>query len=225
MRATRVTVSSHRRTGMSTRTPAVGFTLLEMLVAIAVFAMLSVMSQQVVSGVMQADSISEQQHSELQALQQMMQYLTHDLTQMIPKTVRSGPAGREAALLVGNGVLGSQGVGLRFTRGGVVNPHMMQARSHFTQVGYRIAEGKLERWLWPQTDLDSRMTPQVQVLAPVNALRVQFYDNGRWSGQWSSPQASPQAIRITFDFPQLGTIDRVWLLRGALLPSGRGGRA
>ncbi|MGL4251620.1 MAG: type II secretion system minor pseudopilin GspJ, partial [Aeromonas sp.] len=82
---------------MSTRTPAAGFTLLEMLVAIAVFAMLSVMSQQVVSGVMQADSISEQQHSELQALQQMMQYLTHDLTQMIPKTVRSGPAGREAA--------------------------------------------------------------------------------------------------------------------------------
>lgn len=65
-----------------------GFTLLEMLVAIAIFASLALMAQQVTNGVTRVNSAVAEHDQKLNLMQQTMSFLTHDLTQMMPRPVR-----------------------------------------------------------------------------------------------------------------------------------------
>ncbi|WP_089622107.1 type II secretion system minor pseudopilin GspJ [Escherichia coli] len=128
-----------------------GFTLLEMLVAIAIFASLALMAQQVTNGVTRVNSAVADHDQKLNLMQQTMSFLTHDLTQMMPRPVRGDQGQREPALLAGAGVLASESEGMRFVRGGVVNPLMRLPRSNLLTVGYRIHDGYLERLAWPLT--------------------------------------------------------------------------
>ncbi|HAP3267313.1 TPA: prepilin-type N-terminal cleavage/methylation domain-containing protein, partial [Escherichia coli] len=57
-----------------------GFTLLEMLVAIAIFTSLALMTQQVTSGVIRANNIVAGHDKKLHIVQQTMSFLNHDLT-------------------------------------------------------------------------------------------------------------------------------------------------
>ena len=122
-----------------------------------------------------------------------------------------------ATLLAGAGVLVSESGGMRFVRGGVVNPLMRLPRSNLLTVGYRIHDGYLERLAWPLTDAAGSVKPTTQKLIPADSLRLQFYDGTRWQESWSSVQAIPVAVRITLHSPQWGEIERIWLLRGPQL--------
>ncbi|EGF7347832.1 type II secretion system protein GspJ [Escherichia coli] len=194
-----------------------GFTLLEMLVAIAVFALLALMAQQVTNGVTRVNSAVAEHDQKLNLMQQTMSFLTHDLTQMMPRPVRGDRGQREPALLVGNGVLASESEGIRFVRSGVVNPLMHLPRSNLLTVGYRIHDGYLERLSWPVVDAAGSVKPTKQKLIPADSLRLQFYDGTRWQKSGASQQALPVAVRMTLYSPQWGDIERVWLLRGPQL--------
>ena len=122
-----------------------------------------------------------------------------------------------ATLLAGAGVLASESEGMRFVRGGVVNPLMRLPRSNLLTVGYRIHDGYLERLAWPLTDAAGSVKPTTQKLIPADSLRLQFYDGTRWQESWSSVQAIPVAVRMTLHSPQWGEIERIWLLRGPQL--------
>ena len=194
-----------------------GFTLLEMLVAIAIFASLALMAQQVTNGVTRVNSAVAEHDQKLKLMQHTMSLLTHDLTQMMPRPVRGDQGQREPALLVGNGVLASESEGIRFVRSGVVNPLMHLPRSNLLTVGYRIHDGYLERLSWPVVDAAGSVKPTKQKLIPADSLRLQFYDGTRWQKSGASQQALPVAVRMTLHSPQWGDIERVWLLRGPQL--------
>lgn len=103
------------------------------------------MAQQVTNGVTRVNSAVADHDQKLNLMQQTMSFLTHDLTQMMPRPVRGDQGQREPALLAGAGVLASESEGMRFVRGGVVNPLMRLPRSNLLTVGYRIHDGYLER--------------------------------------------------------------------------------
>lgn len=134
--------------------------------------------------------------------------------QPVATPVRGDQGQREPALLAGAGVLASESEGMRFVRGGVVNPLMRLPRSNLLTVGYRIHDGYLERLAWPLTDAAGSVKPTMQKLIPADSLRLQFYDGTRWQESWSSVQAIPVAVRMTLHSPQWGEIERIWLLRG-----------
>lgn len=70
------------------RRTCAGFTLLEMLVAIAIFASLALMALQVTNGVTRVNSAVAGHDQKLNLMQQTMSFLNHDLTQMMPRPVR-----------------------------------------------------------------------------------------------------------------------------------------
>ncbi|EHV65117.1 general secretion pathway protein J [Escherichia coli DEC6B] len=188
-----------------------------MLVAIAIFTSLALMTQQVTSGVIRANNIVAGHDKKLHIVQQTMSFLNHDLTQMMPRPVRGEQGQREPALLAGAGVLASESEGVRFVRGGVVNPLMRLPRSNLLTVGYRIRNGYLERLVWPLTDAADSVEPTIQKLFQADLLRLQFHDGTRWLEDWSSQQTIPAAVRIILHSPQWGEIERIWLLRGPQL--------
>ena len=187
------------------RRTCAGFTLLEMLVAIAIFASLALMALQVTNGVTRVNSAVAGHDQKLNLMQQTMSFLNHDLTQMMPRPVRGDQGQREPALLAGAGVLASESEVMRLPR------------SNLLTVGYRIHGGYLERLAWPLTDAAGSVKPTTQKLIPADSLRLQFYDGTRWQESWSSVQAIPVAVRITLHSPQWGEIERIWLLRGPQL--------
>ncbi|MCM4471718.1 type II secretion system minor pseudopilin GspJ, partial [Escherichia coli] len=77
-----------------------GFTLLEMLVAIAIFASLALMAQQVTNGVTRVNNAVAGHDQKLNLMQQTMSFLTHDLTQMMPRPVRGEQGQRPPVTLV-----------------------------------------------------------------------------------------------------------------------------
>lgn len=191
-----------------------GFTLLEMMVAIAVFALFGLLGQQVTDGLFRADLHSAEQEKRLNLMRQTMQLLGHDLTQMVPRAVRGADGESEPALQVQQSV--AETMGFRFVRTGVPNPQMALARSHLLKVGYRLRQGHLQRLIWPDVD-GAEAEPVVQQLIPARRITLRYYDGSVWLAHWQAQQAIPLAIKMQIDTPEQGVIERVWLLRGPQL--------
>ena len=72
-------------------------------------------------------------------MQQTMSFLTHDLTQMMPRPVRGDQGQREPALRLALACWRLRVKACASVRGGVVNPLMRLPRSNLLTVGYRIS--------------------------------------------------------------------------------------
>ena len=65
-----------------------GFTLIEILIAMAIFAMLGLASTALLSTVIDSDEISSEKFARLQQLQRFMLILERDVQQAMPRAVR-----------------------------------------------------------------------------------------------------------------------------------------
>ncbi|MGL4416286.1 MAG: type II secretion system minor pseudopilin GspJ, partial [Plesiomonas shigelloides] len=91
------TCCSWRRPSLR-RASQLGFTLLELLVAIAVFALLSLGIYQVVDGVRRADQTSAALTERMNSMQRAMQLLHNDFTQAVARRQRSDGLSRTPLL-------------------------------------------------------------------------------------------------------------------------------
>lgn len=191
-----------------------GFTLAEVLIAIAIFASLVLMAQQVANGLSNVNVVVTEHDHKLKALQQTMSFMSHDLTQIVPRQMRRENGQWESSFLAGEGVLASESWGIRFVRSGIINPGMQLPRSNLLTVGYRIRSGYLERLSWPLMDMDDNVNPVVQKLIKADTISLFFYDGSVWQTSWQSSQELPFAMRIILHTQKWGMIERVWLLHG-----------
>lgn len=193
--------------------PTPGFTLLELLVAIMVFALLSLGVYQVVDGVRRADESSARLSERMDNLQRAMQLLQNDFTQILARRQRSEDLSRAPFLSAGAGVLQSQDDGWLLIRGGLPNPQMQLPRGHLQRVGYRLQQGQLQRLTWPFADVPASSEPQIRTLLDgVESLQLTFYHDGQWQRQWQDSDALPQAVRLRLTLHSLGELERIWLL-------------
>lgn len=206
------------------RASQLGFTLLELLVAIAVFALLSLGIYQVVDGVRRADQTSAALTERMSSMQRAMQLLHNDFTQVVARRQRSDGLSRTPLLSVGDGLLQSQGDGWLLIRTGVANPQMQLPRGHLQRVAYRLLDGQLQRLSWPFADMPADSEPQIRtLLSEVEGLQLMVYHDGQWQRQWQNPDALPSAVRLRLTVRGWGELERVWLLPAApILPSDNG---
>lgn len=124
-----------------------GFTLLEMLIAIAIFAMLGLAANAVLSTVLTNDEVTKNFSTRLKALQQGFGAIERDLGQMVARTPRLLEGGRGTTVFqTGNDLLDSESEALVFYRLGWLNPDGLLPRGSLQSVAYVVREGKLERW-------------------------------------------------------------------------------
>lgn len=201
---------SLRRAGMSQR----GFTLLEVLVAIAVFAMLSLSAYQVLSGVQLSDQQSREHNERLKSIQRAMVMMDNDFRQIVARRVRTqGEAPSDNLLFSSEYLLDSESQGILFTRAGWQNPQQMFPRGENVRVGYRIIEDKLERVWFRYPDMVVGAEPLVrEVLAEVTKLSFRFYSEKKWHDKWTQKAALPDGIMVQMTLADFGDIERVYLL-------------
>jgi general secretion pathway protein J len=193
---------------MSRRGPAPGFTLLELTVAVAVFAVLSLMAYGGLRTVLDAQQQAAKVGARLAALQMTVRLVEADLAQLVPRGVRDAFGDPEPALA-------ARGAGLLLTRGGWRNP-LGRPRSALLRVEYRLEDTRLLRAAWPVLDRVQASTPHREVLLDdVEALGLRFLGaDGQWLEGWPPPSgegagALPRAVELTLRLGDWGIIRRL----------------
>ncbi len=191
-----------------------GFTLLEVLLALTIFTSLSMAANQVFKNVLNSDEQMLEVGNALKILQKTLIILDSDFRQMMARQYRNGGAeSKEQLLEVGKSLLDSESEGIRFVRGGWVNPQQLFPRGEVVKVGYRIRESKLERIRWMYPDDSSTTEPaEMLVMEGVKDITFEMFDGAAWSEQWSKTLEMPKALRVSLDTERYGKITRVYIL-------------
>jgi general secretion pathway protein J len=191
-----------------------GFTLIEILVAIAIFAVLSLAAYEILQGVLRSGEISKEHDKNLIEIQRGMLFIERDFEQMVARTSRTSGIDDEnlQVLYTGKGILDSEYQGIEFNRIGWINPLNLLPRSNVIRVGYRVQNGQLQRLYYLHPDTMAGQEPQQQVLLnDVENLTFRFWD-GTWVTSWTSTSEIPKGIEINITSKHYGELRRVFIL-------------
>ena len=190
-----------------------GFTLVEMLVALAIFGLISAAGVTVMRFTVDNQAIVRAHTDRVGAFQRTRAILKADLAQAADRRTR-GPDGRPARESFYGGSHDRPGLLLRFARRGWDNP-AGEPRASVQYVEYRVVEGRLERLA--RTDLDGSALGAPQVLIDrLRSATVTFL----WHGQWietlpgSPVDALPQAVRLDMTIEDIGPVRQLFVVTG-----------
>jgi general secretion pathway protein J len=177
-----------------------GFTLVEVLIVIGIFAVISMVSYTSLSQYINVSEKLEQNSLQIQRLQKAFTLLERDLRYMVNRPVRDEYGDAEDAFLIEyvNGLPGEQ---LRFT---TVHPdYALPGLGQLQRVAWRIDNNELFRDSWPKLDRASESEPNsLKVLENVDSFDIEQFswsdDLGLQQGtQFGEINFFPIGIRIT----------------------------
>lgn len=179
------------------RTRRRGFTLIEVLVAMAIFGVMSVLAYQALGQTFFNAEELGQRMDRLQAIQRTMRLLGRDLMQTAPRPIRDPydgpplPAIRTSAASL---------FALELTHGGWPNPAGLP-RSTLQRVAWRIEDGELVRLHWGVLDATLNTDPVGTILLDaVESIEFRYLGaNGEWTNQWPPVDPNtqgPTALRL-----------------------------
>ncbi|MFN3514111.1 MAG: type II secretion system minor pseudopilin GspJ [Phenylobacterium sp.] len=189
-----------------------GFTLVEMLVALFVFALLAAAGVAMMGFAADNQAAVRGRMDRLADFQRARALLKADLEQAAVRRTRdpAGAAARDAFM----GADPKSGALLAFVRRGWDNPDAAP-RASLQYVEYRVTEGRLERRARPA--LDGAPLGDAQVLVDgVETAQVEFYAQGAWRPTWttSGEVALPQVVRLDLTLRSIGEVRQLFLLPG-----------
>ncbi|MBD3670593.1 MAG: type II secretion system minor pseudopilin GspJ [Gammaproteobacteria bacterium] len=189
-----------------------GFTLLELLIAISIFALLSLMAYSGLSSAVLQRKAGEEESQALKALQTAFLILERDLQQAVDRPIQSG-LDIEAAFEYSD----LSGQRLSLTRTGWSNP-LGQPRGALQRVSYTLDDKVLYRQSWFHLDRVAEDPPQqVALFEEVEKWEIRFMDkDGKWVPNWPQRNASgqvneplPLAVEFTLVKPGWGRLHRL----------------
>ncbi len=196
-----------------------GFTLLELLVALSIFAAIGVMAYSGLANVMRQQARTEAYADRMQGLQLSYRVLKRDFEQFVDRSIRNEFGDVVPAL-----VTGGDYAGVEFTHAGYPNP-AGYVRSNLQRVAYLVDDGHLVRRSWRVLDRSQDTQPDEQELVEgVRAFSVRYLDaNNNWQERWppagqAAPPAGtgastqwPRAVEVQLSLDDLGVLK--WLYR------------
>lgn len=194
-----------------------GFTLLELVVAIAIFGLMAAMAYGGLGSVLNTRDHADTQAERLAELQKAFTIMGRDITQAVDRPVRDS-YGSDVLPLLGGGY--GSGI-LELSRSGRRNP-MALPRSSLQRIAYLFEDGKLQRQSWQVLDRSSDTEAQSsQLLAGIKSVELRFMDKNReWQPQWPGVAATPSdpplplAVEVTLELKDWGRLSRIFEVAG-----------
>ena len=191
-----------------------GFTLVEMLVALAMFGFIAAAGVAILAHAADNRDVVSARMDRIAELQRSRVLLASDLGQVAMRRVRGadGTPARHAFAGATSGAL--DGVVLfAFVRRGWSNPDA-EPRASMQHVEYRLVDGRLERSARMALDGAAPGEPQV-VLRGIRAATVRYRYRDQWSDGWpGGAEALPQAVGLGLDLDGVGEVEQLFLLPG-----------
>lgn len=202
-----------------------GFSLIEVLVAVAVFATVSAISVGLLAGALRSKEQGEAALERLAAVQRASALLREDIGQLLPRASRTQEGLTDARIFAAD-IQGAEqirraGEGreiLVLTRTGWANPGAAQPRSTIQRVVWLLEDGALYREVSAYPDASAGLEPRRQlIMAGLDDVSLDVLSAGRWSSQArilaGADQAPvlPEAVRLRYELAGLGRIEHVAL--------------
>jgi len=187
-----------------------GFTLLELIVAITVFAVIAAISHRGLIGVSEQGAVIRHRVHHLRELDSAIALLRDDLLQAIQRPVRD-PLGSRVAALVAQGRDGSL---LQPTRAGAIAANRT-GLIELSRIVYRLDGQRLWRDHWHTLDAVQQTQPQTTLLIDgIESLTLRLLDQrGQWQTSWPPPgsndDARPRGVDLRMQTRNWGTIQRI----------------
>jgi general secretion pathway protein J len=170
-----------------------GFTLVEMMVALAIFSMISVAGVALLQSASRSQLIVKDRLADMSETSRAIAMIESDLAQAIARPVRSASAPVEPAFVAGGPLDGQI---FAATRGGQSNLDNAP-RADLQRVAYVLEKGELRRTSWSMLDGG---TPRTSVLLrDVSSATTRFREaDGDWRNDWDAadPLALPRALEL-----------------------------
>ena len=186
-----------------------GFTLVEVLVALAIFAMIASAGVGLLSFAIDNRLAVRDASERTAAFQRARALMRADLGQAAPRRVRGADGAPQAAFELGGEAL------FAVTRRGWINPGEAR-RASKQRVDYRLIDGRLERRVRERLDGARPAEPQV-LLENVQSARVTAILDGDPIADWRPVQNRPlpDAVRIDLTLEDYGPVSQLFLVAGA----------
>ena len=186
-----------------------GFTLLELVVVVALLAVVSTLGYTSLR-YLQASSASAEQHlGRLRDLQIAMGVFEQDLRNVAARPVSVGLATRQ-------GAVSGTDVQLELTRGGVIRMDE-DGLSGLMRVGYSFRDGQLRRHVWRVLDQpsDTKAGETRALVDNLSSVSFRYIGaDGAWVEQWRgvADTDTPRAVELKFRSERLGNLRRLVVL-------------
>ncbi len=194
-----------------------GFTLIEMMIAIFLFSIVSVMAYGGINYVLKGQNYLQSSSNQLKDMQLTFRYFEKDINQMINRSVRNQYQDLQPSFV------GNEDKVFSFTHAGWRNPANL-TRSKLQRVSYELDENVLKRHTWGQ--LDGAIAEEyytTDLLEGVESIKLRYRHEGRWHTTWpplnnSTIQQSsiiqqfeiPHALEITVKMNNMEEIKRLF---------------
>lgn len=193
-----------------------GFTLLEVLIAVAIFVIVGMLAMTGYNELVKQSDRVEESAARTRAIQSAVMRMSQDFTTLEPRPVRPMLGeDRIPALRAGGD---SSAGGIELTRSGWSNPAGVP-RPTLQRVSYRLVDTDLYRDYWPVLDRAQNVDPvSVVLLENVKNVSIRYMGQDHdWKEQWpplgfSGPNqryALPIAVEITLELEDWGKITRI----------------
>ena len=198
-----------------------GFTLLELMVALAVFSIMATAAYSGLRNVLFTRAAVEAQSQRLAAVQLAVFRIEQDIGQAVRRGIRD-EYGETQAAMIGGELTNDR---LILTRAGWDNP-LGQPRADRQRVAYRLREGRLWRLHWDVLDRGGALEPrETLLLEKVRAFRTRFLEGDEWRNEWPPTPTDdadrkkkldvlPRAVEISLTLEDWGEITRLLLVPG-----------
>ncbi|MAQ60463.1 MAG: type II secretion system protein GspJ [Gammaproteobacteria bacterium] len=188
-----------------------GFTLMEILVALFIFAVVGLISAQLLGRTVNAYEVLDDRGQRLGQIHRAMLVVERDMLQFRNRPIRMAQGEPLPALMIGD-----EGA-LSMTRGGWRNP-LQRPRSELQRVGYRMQDEKLVRGYWSVLDRRGDEEPISQTLLEgVEELEFFAIDQNGEEHKFWPPKAAQGAgqlqiagLVLRVSMVPLGIVERVW---------------
>ncbi|MHB1946861.1 MAG: type II secretion system minor pseudopilin GspJ [Gammaproteobacteria bacterium] len=197
-----------------------GFTLIEILIALFIFTIVSMIIVGALHTVFTSQNSTEKNASRLADLQIALTLMSRDLEQAIDRPVLNTGGTPEGAFLGLNN-------SITFTHGGITNPLGQEPRSSLQRARYRLEKDNLLRETWDVLDQAQKSMPSARtLLTNVTELEFQYIDqNGKSSTRWPPPDQTtnagenlPKAVRVNINLRDLGKLSQLYVIPIQKLP-------
>ncbi len=195
-----------------------GFTLIELMIAVAIFSLMSIFAYAGLNQIILTRALSAESLEKLTSIQFTMRQLALDLEQLHPRPVREEIGDNLVPAVIADLRRFNQ---IELTRAGWQNP-LGTPRGSLQRVAYRLEDGELIRSHWNVLDrLQINAPVEFTLLEGLESFEVRFMnEDGNWINSWPDPDmapalvmgARPRAVEITLEFEDtgMGTVRRVF---------------
>lgn len=193
-----------------------GFTLLEVLIAIAIFSLISLSSFTIFDTVLTGDEKAKQRSARHNELQRAFLIIERDITQIARRSIRlNGEVPLKHFIQTSEDNFLGDEQAIAFVRHGWTNPGLLLPRSDMQAVAYRVNNEILERLHFNFVDAVVGEEAKVRSLIHgVSTLVFEYYDGKKWQNTWPKENL-PLAIAIEVDTKDYGVIRRQFLVAGS----------